>query len=178
MKAVVDFIYRTVTGARPIRILLMPIFAAFFLCLFLLTIFLALKIDAVFGLTGPVGYPLNYILSVPLLAIGAFLWIWSVLHFRKAKGTPIPISPPPTLVDTGPYAYARNPMLSGVFLMLLGIGFMAGSPSLVFVFAPIFVVGSVLEFKWIEEPELESRLGDTYREYKRKTPMLIPKVFR
>jgi protein-S-isoprenylcysteine O-methyltransferase Ste14 len=40
------------------------------------------------------------------------------------------------------------------------------------------VVGGVIEFKFIEEPELEKRLGDTYREYKRKTPMLIPKVFR
>ncbi|HOD29920.1 MAG TPA: isoprenylcysteine carboxylmethyltransferase family protein [Syntrophales bacterium] len=178
MKTVVDFIYRVVTGARPIRIIFMPIFAAFFLCILLLTIFLALKLDDYFNLSGPLGYPLNYILSVPLVAIGAFLWIWSVLHFAKAKGTPVPISPPPKLVDTGPYAYARNPMLSGVFLMLFGIGFMAGSPSLVFVFTPIFVVVSVLEFKFIEEPELEKRLGDPYREYKRKTPMLIPKVFR
>jgi protein-S-isoprenylcysteine O-methyltransferase Ste14 len=69
-------------------------------------------------------------------------------------------------------------MLSGVFLVLFGIGFMAQSPSLLFVFAPIFVAGSVLEFKWIEEPELEKRLGESYRAYRRKTPMLIPRRFR
>jgi protein-S-isoprenylcysteine O-methyltransferase Ste14 len=115
---------------------------------------------------------------LPLLAIGAFLWIWSVLHFIKANGTPVPVSPPPKLVNTGPYAYARNPMLTGVFLILFGVGFIVESPSLLFVFAPIFVVCSVLEFKFIEEPELEKRLGETFREYKRKTPMLIPKLFR
>jgi protein-S-isoprenylcysteine O-methyltransferase Ste14 len=69
-------------------------------------------------------------------------------------------------------------MLTGVFLILFGVGFIVESPSLLFVFAPIFVVCSVLEFKFIEEPELEKRLGETFREYKRKTPMLIPKLFR
>jgi protein-S-isoprenylcysteine O-methyltransferase Ste14 len=178
MKGTVDLIYRVVTGARHIRIIFTPILATFFLCLVLLTIFLALKLDGVFNFSGPVRYPWNHIVSLPLLAIGAFLWIWSVLHFIKAKGTPVPVNPPPKLVNTGPYAYVRNPMLTGVFLILFGVGFIIGSPSLLFVIAPIFVFCSVLEFKFIEEPELEKRLGETYREYKRKTPMLIPKFFR
>jgi protein-S-isoprenylcysteine O-methyltransferase Ste14 len=177
MKYIVTFIYRAATGARHLRIVFMPIFAAFFLALVLLTIFLALKADEAFHLPRLVESPWNSLLSLPLLAVGAFLWIWSVLHFIRAKGTPVPVSPPPKLVDTGPYAYTRNPMLSGVFLVLFGIGVMAGSLSLVFVFAPIFVGCSILEFKFIEEPELEKRLGDTYREYKRRTPMLIPKLF-
>ena len=178
MKNIVDFIYQIVTGARHIRIIFTPIFAGVFLFLVLLTIFLALKSDEVFKLSGPVRYPWNYVLSLPLLAMGAFLWGWSVLHFIKANGTPVPVNPPPKLVNTGPYAYARNPMLAGVFFILFGIGFIVGSPSLLFVFAPLFVVCSVLEFKFIEEPELEKRLGEAYREYKRKTPLLIPKLFR
>lgn len=177
MKVIVEFIYRAATGARHLRLVSMPIFAAFFLTLVLLTIFLALKADEAFHLPRLLASPWNVLLSLPLLSVGAFLWIWSVVHFAKAKGTPVPVSPPPKLVDTGPYAYTRNPMLSGVFLVLFGIGFMVGSLALLFVFAPIFVVCSVLEFKFIEEPELEKRLGDAYREYKRKTPMLIPKWF-
>jgi protein-S-isoprenylcysteine O-methyltransferase Ste14 len=178
MKNIVDFIYRVVTGARHIRIIFTPLFAALFLFLVLLTIFLALKADEVFNFSGLVRYPWNYILSLPLLAIGVFLWVWSVLHFIKAHGTPVPVNPPSKLVNTGPYAYTRNPMLAGVFFILFGIGFIVGSPSLLFVFAPLFVVCSVLEFKFIEEPELEKRLGEAYREYKRKTPLLIPKLFR
>jgi len=178
MKTIVDFIYRVVTGARHIRIIFTPIFAGLFLFIVLLTIFLALKADEVFKLSGPVRFPWNYVLSLPLLAMGAFLWGWSVMQFIKANGTPVPVSPPPKLVDTGPYAYARNPMLAGVFLILFGIGFMVGSLALLVVFAPIFVVCSLLEFKFIEEPELEKRLGETYCEYKRRTPILIPKLFR
>jgi protein-S-isoprenylcysteine O-methyltransferase Ste14 len=178
MKSIVDFIYEIATGARRIRLILTPVFAAFFFGLVLLTIFLAFKADDVFHLSIPLLYPWSVILSLPLITAGSFLWIWSVLHFIKANGTPVPVSPPPKLVDTGPYAYVRNPMLSGVFLVLFGIGFMAQSPSLLFVFAPIFVAGSVLEFKWIEEPELEKRLGESYRAYRRKTPMLIPRRFR
>jgi len=178
MKNIVGFIHRVATGKRHTRIVLAPVFAAFFLSLVLLTVFLAIKSDEVFNLSGPVGYPWDCILSLPLLAVGAFLWVWSVLHFVKARGTPIPVSPPPTLVDSGPYACTRNPMLTGVFFVLFGTGFAVRSPSLLFFFTPFFVACSVLVLKFIEEPELEKRFGEAYREYRRKTPMLIPKLFR
>ncbi len=178
MKAVVDFIYRIVTGKRRVRMLLTPLFAACFLCLILLVIFLATRVDAFFGLSRPLGHPWNIAVSLPLLAAGAFLWLWSVLHFAKARGTPVPVSPPVKLVDTGPYAYVRNPMLSGIFLVLFGVAFLMGSSSLLFVFTPAFMGCSILEFKLIEEPELERRLGEKYLDYKRRTPILIPKIFR
>ncbi|MBN1548845.1 MAG: isoprenylcysteine carboxylmethyltransferase family protein [Syntrophaceae bacterium] len=178
MKAIVDFIYRIVTGENCIRVLLTPVFAAFFFFLIVLVIFLALRIDAFFSLPRPLQYPWNYVVSLPLLITGSLLWLWSVLHFAKAKGTPVPVSPPAKLVDTGPYAYVRNPMLSGVFLILFGIAFLMGSLSLLFIFTPAFMGCSILEFKLIEEPELEKRLGENYMDYKRRTPILIPKFFR
>ncbi len=178
LKTIVNFIYEVVTGKRHVRILLMPVFASFFLFLVFLAIFLALKADAFFSLSPPLSHPWSYIISLPLLACGAGLWIWSVLQFIKAKGTPIPVNPPPRLIDTGPYAYVRNPMLSGVFLMLFAGAFLAGSSSLLFVFTPAFIGFSILEFKLVEEPELEKRLGESYREYKSRTPILVPKFFR
>ena len=178
MKTVVDFIYRIVTGKKQIRIFFMPVFAAFFLFLVFLTIFLALKVDAFLGLPRPLRHPWHYAVALPLLGGGIFLWLWSVLHFAKVKGTPVPVSPPPKLVDTGPYAYVRNPMLSGVFLILFGIAFLTGSLSLLLVFAPAFMGFSILEFKLVEEPELEKRLGKEYLDYKRRTPILIPRFFR
>lgn len=155
-----------------------PLFAAFFLLLIVLVILLALKVDAFFDTALPLQYPWNYVVSVPLLASGGFLWGWSVLHFAKAGGTPVPVNPPAKLVNSGPYAYVRNPMLAGVFLILFAVAFYMKSPSLLFVFGPAFICCSILEFKLIEEPELERRLGEQYLDYKRKTPMLIPKFFR
>jgi protein-S-isoprenylcysteine O-methyltransferase Ste14 len=178
MNAIVDFIYGIVTGKRHTRMFFTPLFAAFFLFLVLLAISLALVSDKFFRLSLPLCYPWNYVVSLPLVACGAILWLWSALHFAKAKGTPVPVNPPPQLVDTGPYAYVRNPMLSGVFLILFAVAFLTRSPSLLFVFAPAFIICSILEFKLIEEPELEKRLGEKYRDYKRRTPLLIPRFFR
>lgn len=86
----------------------------------------------------------------------------------------MPLSPPPNLVVTGPYAYSRNPMLSGVFLMLFGTGFLFQSLSLIILYTPLFMVFAFLEFKMIEEPELEKRIGASYLEYRKKVPMFFP----
>jgi len=75
----------------------------------------------------------------------------------------------------GPYAYVRNPMLSGIFLLMVALGMLLRSVSLVFIFTPLFIVINVLKLKAIEEPELERRLGKHYVEYKGNVPMFIPK---
>ena len=102
--------------------------------------------------------------------------LWSILHFIKVKGTPVPFNPPPKLVTTGPYAYIRNPMLSGVFILLFGFGVLFNSISLVFIFTPLFILFNYVELKAIEEPELEKRLGENYLKYKKRIPMFIPKL--
>ena len=105
----------------------------------------------------------------------ACLWV-SAYHFLKVKGTPVPFNPPPKVVDTGPYRYARNPMLTGVFLFLFGVGFGINSFSLVFFFTPLYILIHVWELKEIEEPELMKRLGDEYVEYRKRTPMFFPRL--
>jgi protein-S-isoprenylcysteine O-methyltransferase Ste14 len=109
------------------------------------------------------------------MAAGVAVTAWSAFHFLKVKGTPVPFNPPPQVVRTGPYRYARNPMLTGVFLFLFGLGLGLNSASLVFLFTPLFVLINVWELKQIEEPELTRRLGDDYIEYRRQTPMFLPR---
>ena len=65
-------------------------------------------------------------------------------------------------------------MLTGVFMILFGIGVALNSVSLVFVFTPLYVLVNVWELKKIEEPELVKRLGEEYIEYRAQTPMFIP----
>ena len=104
----------------------------------------------------------------------SFSLIQGVQNFLKAKGTPVPFNPPPQLVTSGPYAYSRNPMLTGVFALLFGIGIFFGSFSLLFVFTPLFIFVNYWELKAIEEPELVKRLGQEYIEYRKMTPMFFP----
>jgi protein-S-isoprenylcysteine O-methyltransferase Ste14 len=82
------------------------------------------------------------------------------------------------VVNTGPYRCVRNPMLTGVFLFLFGLGFSVNSVSLVVFFTPLYVLINVWELKKIEEPELMKRLGNEYIEYRRQTPMFIPRCRR
>ncbi|MCX7981914.1 MAG: isoprenylcysteine carboxylmethyltransferase family protein [Syntrophales bacterium] len=176
MNSIVNIIYRIVTGNRSKKVILTPVCACFFLTIVLFIILLSRITDNLFRIPPLVPSPWNYIFALPIGLVGLFLWIWSVFQFLRAGGTPVPINPPPQLVQSGPYAYTRNPMLSGVFLMLFGVGLLLNSISLIFIYTPLFIIASILEFKLIEEPELEKRLGETYLAYKRKTPLLIPKL--
>ena len=52
---------------------------------------------------------------------GLFLAVWTMLLFAKiGKGTLAPWAPTKKLVVSGPYSHVRNPMLSGVIMMIMG----------------------------------------------------------
>lgn len=170
----VNLLYKAVTGTKRTRILLTPFGLLIFGVLSSLFVLLAIWVDRLLGLPGLLPETLRFPVSVPVVALGIIVIGWSAIHFLKGKGTPVPFNPPRKLVDTGPYRYARNPMLFGVFLFLFGVGFGLNSVSLVLLFTPLYVLLNVWELKHIEEPELIRRLGDEYIEYRGKTPMFIP----
>ena len=174
----IEFLYRTATGSRRVRNLFTPVGAIFFGLLVLLFVVAALHVDRLIGITALLPGRLSIWLSLPLFTIAVIMIGWSVHHFLKSKGTPVPINPPPRLVTSGPYAHTRNPMLTGVFAMLFGIGVLLESVSLLFIFTPLFILLNVWELKAIEEPELQKRLGREYAEYRQKTPMFVPKIGR
>jgi protein-S-isoprenylcysteine O-methyltransferase Ste14 len=170
----IETLYAIATGSRKIRNFFTPIGAFFYGFLIFAFIAVSVKLDGSIGLTSILPRPLNIILSLPVFLFALFLIGWSVNHFRKAKGTPVPFNPPPILVTTGPYAYTRNAMLTGVFFLLFGFGVFFGSVSLLFLFTPLFILINLWELKSIEEPELEKRLGEEYIEYRKRTPMFFP----
>ena len=170
----IETFYNIATGSRKIRNFFTPLGAFFYGLLVLVFVVVALIIDRLIGITSIFSNPLNIILSLPFFLLALFLIGWSVQNFLKAKGTPVPFNPPPILVTTGPYAYTRNPMLTGVFSLLFGFGVFFGSVSLLIVFTPLFIFINFWELKSIEEPELEKRLGEEYIEYRKRTPMFFP----
>jgi len=172
----IGIFYRAATGSRKTRNLLTPAGGVFFFGLIALVIFAALQVDKFLDFPELLPASLNIIVSVPILAIGLFLVMWSVLNFVRVKGTPVPFNPPPKLVTTGPYAHVRNPMLTGVFVLLSGLGVLLRSISLVSIFTPLFTLFNVWELKAVEERELERRLGEDYVEYKKMVPMFIPRL--
>jgi protein-S-isoprenylcysteine O-methyltransferase Ste14 len=158
------------------RNLLTPAGIVFFFGLIALFIFVALQVDKCLNFPQLLPTSLNMIVSAPIIAIGLFLMVWSILNFVRVKGTPVPFNPPPKLVTTGPYARVRNPMVTGVFVLLFGLGVLLRSISLVSIFTPLFILFNVWELKAVEERELEKRLGKDYVEYKKRVPMFIPRL--
>ncbi|MFC1824226.1 methyltransferase family protein [Thermodesulfobacteriota bacterium] len=170
----IKLLYGAAMGSRKTRTLLTPIGVTIF-CLFTaLFVAAAILLDGLLALPRLLPEGARLPISIPVITAGVAITGWSAFHFLKAKGTPVPFNPPPRLVKTGPYRFVRNPMLTGVFLFLFGIGFFINSVSLVFFFTPLFVLANVYELKAIEEPELMKRLGDEYKKYRRQTPMFIP----
>lgn len=171
----IHFIHRAATGSRAMRSFLTPVGVVLFTVFTAVFVLAAVISDRLLQLPPLLPESLSLPLSVLLLAAGVALSAWSAFHFLKAKGTPVPFNPPTRVVTTGPYRYVRNPMVSGVFLILLGIGLAINSISLVFLFTPAFVLFNRWELKHIEEPELMKRLGKEYIEYHKQTPMFLPR---
>ena len=171
----INFVHRIATGPQRGRRVITSIAFLFLLICIIFIILTAIWIDQLLGFPAMFPWPVNVIMAIPILATGSFLWGWSLLLFFKSKGTPVPFNPPPKLVDTGPYARVRNPMVSGVLITLFGVGVLLKSISLTFIFSPVFFVFVYIVLKVIEEPELELRLGESYREYKKRVPMFFPR---
>ena len=170
----IEILYKTATGSRKIRNFFTPIGALIYAFLIFSFVVIALQVDRLSGIKAIFPKSFCIFLSLPVFSTALFLIGWSVLNFLRVKGTPVPFNPPPHLVTTGPYAYTRNPMLTGVFFLMFGFGILLGSVFLLFVFTPLFILINCWELKYIEEPELEKRLGKEYIEYKKNTPMFFP----
>jgi protein-S-isoprenylcysteine O-methyltransferase Ste14 len=114
--------------------------------------------------------------GLALLVLGLILFVASLRRFAtEGRGTLAPWDPPRALVVRGPYRYVRNPMISGVVFVLFGEGLVLLSrPHLVW--AVTFLGINALYVPLLEEPLLEQRFGEAYREYCRHVPRLFPRL--
>jgi protein-S-isoprenylcysteine O-methyltransferase Ste14/ketosteroid isomerase-like protein len=126
------------------------------------------------GLEG-VGAALPVLLGSVLIAVGLALWVWTVRLFgRIGQGTLAPWDPTRHLVVEGPYSRVRNPMITAVLAVLLGEAVLFGSPALLIWCAFFFGIN----WAWFvlhEEPGLERRFGDDYRDYRQNVPRWLPR---
>jgi protein-S-isoprenylcysteine O-methyltransferase Ste14 len=114
--------------------------------------------------------------GLALLAVGLALFVASLRRFAtEGRGTLAPWDPPGELVLRGPYRYVRNPMISGVLLVLLGEALVLRSRPH-FLWACTFFAINAMYIPLLEEPDLAHRFGEAYREYCRHVPRLLPRL--
>jgi protein-S-isoprenylcysteine O-methyltransferase Ste14 len=120
-----------------------------------------------------VGLP---VLGGALLCLGLVLMASTIrLFVTVGKGTLAPWNPTQRLVVRGIYRHVRNPMISGVFFVLLGEAVLAASLPLFGWFA-VFVVVNAVYIPLAEEPGLVKRFGDEYLAYTQNVPRWIPRL--
>ena len=111
-----------------------------------------------------------------LICLGLVLMIATIRMFvTVGKGTLAPWNPPQRLVVQGVYRHVRNPMISGVFFVLLGEAILAASLPLLGWFA-VFVVVNAVYIPLVEERGLVKRFGADYLTYKQNVPRWMPKL--
>ena len=120
--------------------------------------------------------PAEALASLVLAAAGlALLGATVHLFATEGQGTLVPWDPPRRLVVRGIYRHVRNPMITGVFLVILGEAVVLASPAVGSWFVAVMLINLVY-IPLSEEPGLDRRFGDAYRVYKRNVPRWIPRL--
>ena len=99
--------------------------------------------------------------------IGLLIRAWASGHIRKAR----------ELAISGPYAYTRNPLYVGSFLMGVGFTVASGVWWLALLFSALFI-GIYLPVICVEKDDIREIFGADYDEYAEHVPMLIPRFTR
>lgn len=119
---------------------------------------------------------LMLILGILLLFLGVFFVAYTNKSFLKiGKGTLAPWDPPKKLVVDGAYQHVRNPMISGVLMIVLGEALIFSSIELFILFILFFIINHIY-FVYFEEPGLIKRFGDDYINYMKNVPRWIPRL--
>jgi protein-S-isoprenylcysteine O-methyltransferase Ste14 len=115
------------------------------------------------------------VVAIALALMGASMVVWvSVVFVTHGKGTPVPIDPPKTFVAAGLYRFIRHPMYAGALLILFAEAAFFRS-AWILLYAGLLWTALHTFAVFLEEPGLERRFGDAYREYKSRTPRWVPK---
>lgn len=111
-------------------------------------------------------------LGLPLFVFGFGLAIYGTgqLGWRNARGAQ------DGLKTDGVYRWSRNPIYVVTIPGLLGLGLLVHSVQ-VYLLAALWAVLYIVA-PFVEEPWLEERYGDAYREYRRSVPRFLGRVGR
>ncbi len=121
----------------------------------------------------------SWILRIMGLLIGVIGLVLLILTIRTfillGDGTIMPWDPSRKLITVNLYAYVRNPMILSLIILQVGEAILFKSPGITLLAILNFAVNTIY-FLVSEEPGLEKRFGEDYRDYKKNVPRWIPRL--
>ena len=119
-----------------------------------------------------VGYYDTYAFVGVMLTGLALTW-WARIHLGSLWSSAITRKEKHRLVDTGPYAFVRHPIYTGLIIALLATA--AIEATLVALLGALLIVLGLWVKARAEERFLSPELApETYESYRRRVPMLVP----
>jgi protein-S-isoprenylcysteine O-methyltransferase Ste14 len=163
--------------------LIVPSSVFFFILVPLASLYVGIRVDVLSGLPALEQGKGGTFVASSLLLVGAYFVLGSIqVLLVEGGGVPLgdvlPSGQSTDLVMSGVYRLTRNPMLFGYLLCLMAQGILLKSMTTAFIIPIIFIFLWSVWLKKREEPGLEARFGETYREYRRRTPFLVPRPWR
>jgi len=121
----------------------------------------------------PGGWPLW--VGLGLLVLGELIRIWALGYIGPVSRTDVPLGE--SLVTCGPYAYTRNPLYIGNFLITIGAALYSGAlmPWLPIAVAIFFIVQYIIIVP-LEEAGLKQGKGETFADYLKSVPAVFPRL--
>jgi protein-S-isoprenylcysteine O-methyltransferase len=111
-----------------------------------------------------------------LFVAGLTVRWYSIFYLGRFFTVNVAIASDHQLVDSGPYRFVRHPSYTGALMAFLGLGLcLSNWASIAVIVLPAFFAFS--RRIQVEEEALTVGLGDTYREYMRRTKALIPAIY-
>lgn len=121
-------------------------------------------------LVPPSGLAITAMIGIILVMLSIMLSARALCQLDTNFGVFVQVREP---VMTGMYAYVRHPMYTSYFGMNLGICLLA--PRLPLVLLAVVYCGLLIYRARLEEAKL-CEYSESYRQYKARTPMLIPRL--
>ena len=109
--------------------------------------------------------PRALLIGASVSVLGLAVRAWAAGHIRKNA----------QLATSGPYAYTRNPLYLGSFLLSLGFMIASGRLVLGLLFAALFL-GIYLPVMRVEASTMAELFGGEYETYRRTVPLFFPRL--
>ena len=113
-----------------------------------------------------------YGFGVALLAAGLAFAIWARAHLGRNWSGTVTVKEGHELIRSGPYAYVRHPIYTGILAALLGTALASGTVHAALGLA--LIAAALLRKLRIEERFMREAFPGEYERYRGEVPALIP----
>jgi len=109
--------------------------------------------------------PRALLIGAVISILGLGIRAWAAGHIRKNA----------ELAISGPYAFTRNPLYLGSFILGLGFTMASGRWELAVLFAALFL-GIYFPVMRVEASTMADLFGDRFQKYKQAVPLFFPRL--